>query len=116
MSEQQGKNLLELIPVRIQDFEMNGEKVIILLPKFRSGFGKRFIQPRLKTKHFRIELDEIGSAFWQEIDGKQNVMQIASVLQNRFGDRIAPVYDRLTLFIANMVDGDMIRLEDPHDA
>ena len=113
MNNLQGKNLLELVPARNQDFEIDGEKVIILLPKFRSGLAKRFIQPRLKRKNFRIQLDEIGSAFWQQMDGKRNVQEIASVLQERFGERIAPVYDRLGVFIANMVDGDMITLEDP---
>lgn len=115
MSKHEGKNLLDLIPVRNQDFEMDGEKVIILLPKFRSGFGKRFIQPRLKKKHFRIQLDEIGSAVWDAIDGKRNVREIASVLQGRFGDRIEPVYDRLAPFIGSMTDGDMINLEDPNE-
>ena len=116
MSKEQQRNLLTLIPVRIQDFEIDGEKVVILLPKFRAGFGKRFIQPRLKRTHFRISLDELGSAFWQAIDGKRNVMDIASVLQEQFGERIEPVYDRLAVFIAGMVDGDMIRLEDPDEA
>lgn len=115
MNKLQGKNLLELVPSRNQDFEIDGEKVIILLPKFRSGFGKRFIQPRIKKKHFRIQLDEIGAAFWQEMDGKRNVREIASVLQQMFGEKIEPVYDRLGVFIANMLDGDMIKLEDPND-
>jgi len=103
------QNLLTLVPVQNQESEVNGEKVIILLPKFRHPWLRRVIVPRLKKPFFRIELDEIGSAVWQAMDGKRTVQEIASILQDRFGDGIEPVYDRLGIFLSSMLDGDMIR-------
>lgn len=102
-------NYLELTPFRIcnEETDENG-LVTILSPKFKNRFAVKYIAPRLRQQFFRIKLDELGSAVWKEIDGTRNVRQLASVLQERFGERIAPVFERLPKYLTSLYLQDFI--------
>ncbi|MGE5682333.1 MAG: PqqD family protein, partial [Bacillota bacterium] len=76
--------------------------VTVLVPKFRNKIMARLILPRLKSTHFKIKLDEIGSETWRHIDGKKNVGQISKELTEIFGERIQPVYERITKFLTSL--------------
>jgi hypothetical protein len=96
-------NLWELIPVRKFDFEKSeSELVTILIPKFTNKFLVQHLMPRLKYPFIKIKLDEIGSAVWLEIDGKKKVGEIAEILEQKFGDKIQPIEDRLSKFFTQL--------------
>ncbi|PJB78952.1 MAG: PqqD family protein [Acidobacteria bacterium CG_4_9_14_3_um_filter_49_7] len=113
--EHKDKNLLTLVPNRIREFEMEGEKAVILLPRFSSGWPSRHIQPRLKKPTMRVRLDEIGTMVWQLVDGKRTVMEITELIGERFGKRVIPPHERVGIFITMMKNEGMIKLEDPED-
>ncbi|NOZ13224.1 MAG: PqqD family protein [Acidobacteria bacterium] len=115
MTEEKAKNLLTLIPKRIREFEMEGEKVVILLPRFATGWPARHIQPRLKKPNMKVKLDEIGTLVWQLIDGHRTVMDITEEVGERFGERVNPPHQRVGIFITMMKNEGMIKLEDPDD-
>ena len=115
MTEEKGKNLLTLIPNRIREFEMEGEKAVVLLPRFATGWPSRHIQPRLKKPTMKVKLDEIGTMIWQLIDGKKTVMEITEKVGARFGERVDPPHQRVGIFITMMKNEGMIKLEDPED-
>jgi hypothetical protein len=98
-------NYLELTPYRIAGHETdeNG-KAMIVVPKFRSEFWKELLIPRRKTPYYRINLDELGSATWLEIDGKKNVGEICRLLTGRFGEKISPAEERITKFLTKLYD------------
>ncbi len=77
--------------------------MIILQPKFTNKWLAAWLLPRMRRPYFRIKLDEFGSRAWLECDGKKTVADIASSLQEKFGKRIEPVYDRLGQFINKLV-------------
>ncbi len=115
MTEQKDKNLLTLVPDRLRDFEMEGEKAVILLPRFASGWSSRHIQPRLKKPTMKVELDEIGTMVWQLIDGHRTVMDITEKVGAHFGERVNPPHVRVGMFITMMKNEGMIELKDPED-
>lgn len=103
-------NLLDYYPQHKVDWEENNGVVVLLLPKFTNRFLVRYILPRLNQKNFKIKLDEFGSWVWKEIDGEKSVLQIAEGLSKKFGDRVEPVYDRLGMFIKQLVSRHFITL------
>jgi len=95
-------NLLELVPRTLAEWENDGDRVRILLPRFGSGRIGRFLERHLKSSPIRVRLDEFGSAVWQLCNGKRNVQEIADSLLARFGSRIQPVHDRLATFFRQL--------------
>jgi len=97
-------NYLELTPYRIYEHEFrdNGELVNILVPKFTGRILGKYLQPNLKYKYIKADLDKFGTATWLAIDGQTNVNGIAEKLVEQFGDEIQPVHQRLTNFLTQL--------------
>ena len=111
------KNLLDFVPEHAINYEMSKDNRIILLkPKFKNRFCLKYIQPRLKSPHYKISLDEFGSWVWQKIDAKTTVYDIGLQLQHEFGDRVQPVFDRLGLFINQLARYGFIRLSEDNNS
>jgi hypothetical protein len=96
-------NLLELVPVRNIKWEKKEDGLIVLLkPKFKHPFFKKYVLPRMKKPHFMIKLDAVGSFVWEHCDGKKNVKEVARRLKDKFGESAEPLYDRLSLFLQSL--------------
>ena len=96
-------NLLDLIPKKILTDEVNQNgNIIILKPKFRNKFMKKYVVPKLKSQFYKVKLDEFGSFVWKQIDGKLTVEEIGENLKANFKEDIEPVYDRLSVFIQSL--------------
>jgi hypothetical protein len=101
--EKQQINLLELIPVKNLDCEKQDDGLIVLLkPKFKHPFLKKHVLPRLKSPFYRVKLDDVGSFIREQCDGKTPVKHLGQRLKEEFGEKIEPLYDRLTLFLQNL--------------
>jgi hypothetical protein len=107
--------LLSCIPHRNADWKVNTNTglIILLRPKFSNRFLVRYLLPRLKDPHYRINLDPIGTKVWQNIDGKQNVKEIGRILKNEMGEAVEPVYERLSQFIVSLQRYKFILLQKP---
>ena len=46
-----------------------------------------------------IELDELGSFVFRQMDGERTVEQIAQNVQAQFGEKADPLYDRLAQYL-----------------
>ncbi len=101
-------NLLDLIPERNSRWEVEGETVIILHPKFKNKFLAKTLLPRMKKPNWKIKLDDIGSWVWKHCDGKRTVREIGQGLGDCFGDRVDPVYDRLSLFFKRLESSNFV--------
>lgn len=103
------KNLLDLIPKRNRQWEAgDGDKVIILRPKFENRWLGRWLMSRMKNPHYRVRLDTYGTCVWMKCDGQSSIEEIAQSLKKQFGDSIEPVYQRLTLFLNQLWRGRFI--------
>jgi hypothetical protein len=96
-------NYLELTPDRLFEYVMeeNG-KVSVLIPRFTNTLLVKTLAPMLKSPYVKTMFDEFGSHVWLEIDGKTKVSEISTSLRNKFGERIEPVEERLTIFLTQL--------------
>ena len=75
------------------------EKGIVTLEIENKGVVNRIAQKLLKKpKITYIHLDENGSFVWPLIDGKRTVMDIAQLVDEHFGEKAKPLYERLVKF------------------
>jgi hypothetical protein len=103
-------NLLELVPEKNIEWMKTEEDLICLLkPKLQLQILRKHILPHLKHPHYKINLDKIGSLFWENCDGKRSVEEIAQRMKNALGDEVEPLYERITLFLQNLEKNKFIR-------
>jgi hypothetical protein len=106
-------NHLDLTPIRMVTEEIDDANMVtVLIPKFTSKLGKKLITPSLKAPYIRLKLDLFGSATWLAIDGQKKVGAIAQLLLEKFGDKIQPVEDRLTKFLALLYEQRLVSYEE----
>lgn len=98
--EKKNDNFMLYVPHynnKIEWKKKNGRVILIfhhnkLIEKFIRIFVKK---PETTT----LELDEMGSAVWNLIDGKKNIYEIGQIMKDKFGDKVEPLYERLIMFI-----------------
>lgn len=109
------QQILNCIPFRLANWEedKNTEKIVIIKPKFESRISKELLEPFIKSKVFRIKLDDLGTEVWKNCDGNTTVGEIGKILGKKFGPKIEPIYDRLIKFILELKRSKFIKLECP---
>lgn len=106
-------NYLDIVPVRLKEYEINEKGFVdIIIPRFESNFAKKYIVPYLKSPVFKLNLDEFGSEVFINIDGIKDVKGIGNILVEKFGDRIQPVYERLTIFLTQLYHNEIITFKE----
>lgn len=105
------KELLDAIPERLIEWEKDGavNRAVLLVPRFRSGFLAKWLQPRLKKPFMRVKLDEIGTLIWENCDGKKSIREICSILEGQFGERVNPVENRTRFFFNSLYKSKFVR-------
>ncbi|MDQ1266834.1 MAG: hypothetical protein QG635_1987 [Bacteroidota bacterium] len=101
--EKKEYNYLELTPQVNYKHEIRDDGLFdVLVPKFNNKTLEKLLIPSSKSPFIKANLDEFGTAAWRLIDGNNKVKSIADMLLEEFGEKIQPVYDRLTLFLTNL--------------
>jgi hypothetical protein len=89
-------NLLEIRPLRVAQWEREGDRVTVIRPRPTGRLPRVLIEGLLHLLAARkLRLDEIGSASWLLLDGKHSVAEVANILRQRFGERVEPTEERL---------------------
>ncbi len=100
-------------PERVVEAEAQGELFVLLRPRFQRGLLGRWLQPLLRRPYLRVHLDEVGSFIWDCCNGTATVAEIGAALAEKFGERVAPAAQRLSIFIGQMQRNGLIRLLPP---
>ena len=80
-----------MVPVRnVKEFSREGEKITLLIPKFKNERFSNWFIPAKRSKHFSIHLDEMGSKVWDLIDGEMNTGEICNQLSRTFTGEANP--------------------------
>ncbi len=104
------QNFFDLIPERNRNFEkLENGLIAVIQPKFQNRWLVKYLVPRLKKPNILLHLDEIGSHIWQNCDGQKTVKQIAESLQQNFGEKVDPVFDRVILFFQKLYNLQLIK-------
>lgn len=94
------ENYLERIPVHPERIGWStDENGIVTLDIENTGLMNRIAQKLLKKpKVSHIHLDEIGSFVWPMIDGRRSIADMGPAMEEHFGEKAQPTYERLAKF------------------
>jgi len=96
-------NYLSMTPVRVHRHEEREDGMVnVLIPRFKSNFAKKLFSKAVSSPYIKANLDEFGTATWLLIDGNRNVQNIGEALVEKFGEKVEPVYERLTRFLTDL--------------
>lgn len=94
------QNYLEKIPVRIEAIKWsqneNGEVTLEIENK---GWANRIAQKLFKRPKFsQVHLDEMGNFIWPLIDGEHDIIALGMLVEEKFGEKAHPLYERLARY------------------
>lgn len=104
------EKVLQLIPVRICEHEEKNGVLTVLFDSKSTSFLDRVFFSKLSKKPSKIDLDEIGSFIWNQIDGKTSVMEIMAIAREKFENKIEPAEERVAEFFRQMAVTKLIGL------
>lgn len=92
-------NFLSAIPIRRKEILWEERGGIVTLCVENKGLFCRLTQLLLnKPKTSYVHLDTKGSYAWCMMDGSMSVEEMGKKMEEQFGDKSTPVYDRLLMF------------------
>lgn len=96
----QPDNYLDRIPIRPEGIAWSQDaKGIVTLDIENKGVANRLAQLILrKPKVSHIHLDEIGSFVWPLVDGERTILSMGEQVEEQFGEKAKPTYERLAKF------------------
>lgn len=97
-------NYLDYIPIPAKDlkYEIVDGKVTI----FQENTGLfNFVAQKIwkKPRVSQIHLDEMGNFIWPHINGENNIMDIATLIKEEFGEKAEPLYNRVVQYFKTLV-------------
>lgn len=94
------ENYLDKKPFRNPDITWTtDEQGIITLEIENKGVFNKIAQKLFKKpKISYIHLDEMGSFVWPIIDGEKNITEIGKSVDEHFGEKAHPLYERLAKY------------------
>ena len=76
------------------------EAGIVTLAIENKGLMNRIAQKFFKKpKISYIHLDELGSFLWQRLDGTKTLLDLGKEVEEQFGDKANPLYERLAKYV-----------------
>lgn len=114
MAKKKKENYLDYVFMRNPEMDWrekeDGKVVVIIEWK---GFYNRIAQKVFKKpSKSEIELDELGSFVWKQIDGNRDLFEVSQLMKKEFGDKIEPVYERLFKFVEIMKENKLVVLKE----
>ena len=94
------ENYLERKPLRAPQFSWSkDEKGIVTLEIENTGFFNKIAQKFFKKpKISYVHLDEMGSFVWPLIDGEMDIIELGKKVEEHFGEKANPLYERLAKY------------------
>lgn len=94
------QNYLELRPCSLEGLNWSVDKKgLVTLYIENTGFFNRLAQKFFnKPKTSQIHLDTFGSFIWPMLDGKTTIIELGEKVEEHFGDKSKPLYERLAKF------------------
>jgi hypothetical protein len=84
-NKEEAPNFLELIPERLVEGNKTSDGLThLVIPKFRGKRLGKFLTNRLRHPTWKLDLDEIGTFVWDQIDGRTKVETISVKMINHF--------------------------------
>ena len=98
----EGRNLLDLTPVRLSDWSEQGELVVVDRPTPPKVWRAPWQWLSLIVAAKKLRLDRVGSHAWRAMDGRTTVGELALDLERTFGEEVDPAAERLGMLVRTM--------------
>lgn len=95
------ENYLKKIPMRAEHVGWSTDEStgLVTLSVENSGVMNRIAQKLFrKPKVSYIHLDEMGSFVWPKLDGKLDIVELGKQVDQHFGEKAHPLYERLAKY------------------
>ena len=94
------ENFLEKTPICKEGLKWSQDDngVVTLEMENKGAFNRVFQKLLKKPKTSYIHLDEMGSFIWPLIDGEKNIIEIGKLVDEHFGEKAHPLYERLSQY------------------
>ncbi len=95
------ENYLEKIPMRASSIRFTTDEAgIVTLEIENKGFFHKIAQKLFKKpKVSYVHLDALGSFIWQKLDGEKDVFTLGKDVEEKFGEKAHPLYERLIKYL-----------------
>lgn len=105
------ENYLERIPAKKDSISWTtDENGIVTLAIENKGVFNKFAQVFFKKpKISYIHLEEFGSFIWQLIDGEKDIIEIGKLVEEHFGEKAQPLYERLAKYFTMLDNCGFVR-------
>jgi hypothetical protein len=75
----------------------------VTLEMENKGVANRIMQKLIKkSKISYIHLDEMGSFVWPLMDGERDILEIGKFVEEHFGEKANPLYERLSQYFKTL--------------
>ena len=94
------QNYLEKIPLRPERIKWSTDESGIVTLDIENIGVFHWIAQKLfkKPKVSHVHLDEMGSFLWPLLDGERNIIELGKLVEEQFGDKANPLYERLAKY------------------
>lgn len=113
-NEKKSVNYLDKVPLRRDDIKwtVDNDGVVTLEIENRGVFNRIAQKLFKKPPVTYVHLDETGSFVWPVLDGEKSVEEIALLVDEKFGEKIHPLYERLVKYFQILESYDFIKWND----
>lgn len=81
-----------------KDWEIKNNKVYLVFHHDKTV--EKFMRWLVKKPSVSdVELDDLGTTVWLNVNGENTVHDIAQVLKGKFGEKVEPVNERLIMYL-----------------
>jgi len=100
MKKQTAENFLENVPVKNNKIGWSkDENGVVTLEIENTGVFNKIAQKLFKRPKISfVHLDEMGSFVWPLIDGESDIETIGKAVDEHFGEKAHPLYERLAKY------------------
>ena len=114
MKNNSSKNYLDNVPLKNPQikWETDDNQKVTLLIENKGVFNKIAQKFFKKPKISQIHLDENGSFVWLLIDGNKDITEIGKLVDEHFGEKSHPLYERLAKFLGILESYNFIKFKD----
>ena len=114
MKKKKAENYLVKIPQKNEEIAWKSDEAgNITLEVVNKGVFNRIAQKLLKKpKISYIHLDEMGNFVWPIIDGEKDITQIGKEVEERFGEKANPLYERLIQYFRILESYGFVKFKD----
>ena len=107
------ENLVDKIPTIKEGLKWStDDNGMVTLEMENKGAVNRIAQFLIrKPKISYIHLEEFGSFIWPLIDGKKTIFEIGKDVEEHFGEKANPLYERLSYYFTMLERYEFVTLE-----